>query len=192
MKTSSLPFLLFLCIGLLSWSACGDDDDLVLDTLNYDGPNFTAPTNGDGFTTFAARFPESETQEFIGRKLEKISFFLEQIPISTVVIVYADNSTDTRIPGPELYSIDLTQRIRNTGWIEHVLTTPIDITGEGLWLAVEVDLEAGDQAIGCDQGANYNPNGDRLQTPANVWTSFNEITGNERINWNIRGIISEE
>jgi hypothetical protein len=191
MKTSSLPFLLFLCIGLLSWSSCGDDDNLVIDTLNYDGPNFTAPTNGEGFTTFAARFPAGETQAFTGRKLEKISFYLEAIPFSTAVIVY-DIGTDDRTPGQELYSIDLTQRIRNTGWIEHVLTTPIDITGDGLWLAVEVDLDAGDQAVGCDQGNNYNPNGDRLQVPSGAWTSFNEITGTEQINWNIRGIISEE
>jgi hypothetical protein len=191
MKTSSLPFLLFLCIGLLSWSSCGDDDGLVIETLNYDGPNFTAPQNGAGFTTFAARFPGAETQAFTGRKLERISFFLEQIPFSTTVIVY-DIGTDDREPGQELYSVDLTQRIRNTGWIEHVLTTPIDITGEGLWLAVEVDLDAGDQAIGCDQGENYNPNGDRLQVPSGDWTSFNEITGTETINWNIRGIISEE
>jgi hypothetical protein len=191
MKTSSLPFLLLLCIGLLSWSSCGDDDDLVIDTLNYDGPNFTAPTNGEGFTTFAARFPGAETQAFTGRKLERISFFLEQIPISTVVLVY-DIGTDDRTPGDLLYSIDLTQRVRNTGWIEHVLTTPVDITGDGLWLAVETELNTGDQAIGCDQGTNYNPNGDRLLTPANVWTSFNEITGSETINWNIRGIISEE
>lgn len=191
MKTSSLPFLLLLCIGLLSWSSCGDDDDLVIDTLNYDGPNFTAPTNGEGFTTFAARFPGAETQAFTGRKLERISFYLEQVPISTVVLVY-DIGTDDREPGDLLYSIDLTQRIRNTGWVEHVLTTPVDITGDGLWLAVETELEAGDQAIGCDQGTNYNPNGDRLQVPSGAWTSFNEITGSEAINWNIRGIISEE
>jgi hypothetical protein len=163
----------------------------VIDTLNYDGPNFTAPQNGAGFTTFAARFPGAETQAFTGRTLERISFFLEQIPISTVVLVY-DIGVDDRTPGDLLYSIDLTQRIRNTGWIEHVLTTPVDITGDGLWLAVEAELEAGDQAIGCDQGLNYNPNGDRLQVPSGTWTSFNEITSTETINWNIRGIISEE
>lgn len=191
MKTSSLTLLLFLCIGLLSWSSCGDDDDLVVDTLNYDGPNFTAPQNGVGVNTFAAFFPESEVQPYIGRQLNKVSFWLERIPLSTSVVIFAAGATD-REPGAELYRIDLSQRIRTGGWVEHNLTTPIDLTGEGLWIAVEADVENDfDQAIGCDQGTNYNPNGDRFRPAGTtVWTSFNEITSTERINWNIRGFIS--
>ncbi len=194
MKTSSLPFLLFLCLGLLSWSSCGDDDDLVQDTLNYDGPNFTAPQNGAGVNTFAAFFPESEVQPYIGRRLNRVSFWLEQIPLSTSVVIYAASSDD-RTPGAELYRIDLTQRIR-TGrvWVEHNLPTPIELTGEGIWIGVEVDVENTlDQAIGCDDGANYNPNGDRFRPAGStVWSSFNEITSTERINWNIRGFLAEE
>ncbi|MEM9929231.1 MAG: hypothetical protein AAF840_05405 [Bacteroidota bacterium] len=191
MKTSSLTFLLLLCIGLLGWSACGDDDDLVLDSLNYDGPNFTAPQNGPGVNTFAAFFPESEVQPFIGRELNRVSFWLERVPLATSVVVFAA-SIDDRTPGAELYRIDLTQRIRSTGWVEHNLTTPIELTGTGIWIAVETDVElVGDQAIGCDEGLNYNPNGDRfLPSGSTVWTSFNEITSSERINWNIRGFLA--
>ncbi|MEM9525970.1 MAG: hypothetical protein AAGA31_05125 [Bacteroidota bacterium] len=194
MKTNSLPFLLLLCIGLLSWSACGDDDDIVQDSLNYDGPNFTAPQNAAGFNTFAAYFPSSVTQPFIGRDLVSVRFWLQDIPLSTTVIIYdVDPNGDDRQPGPILYSRDITQRINATGWIDHNLTTPVELTGAGLWIGIETEIAQNlGQAIGCDQGTNYNPNGDRFQDPSGAWTSFNEVTGTERINWNIRGFLNEQ
>ncbi len=194
MKTSSLTLLLFLCIGLLSWSSCGDDDALVVDTLNYDGPNFTAPFNDAGQHTFAAFFPESEIQPYVGRQLNKVSFFLQNIPTSTSVVIFAAGPSD-QVPGAELYRIDLTGRIRSSGWIEHNLTTPIDLTGAAIWIGVEADLPSNQfQAVGCDEGLNYNPNGDRYQIPTGfTWTDFETFTGGEAtINWNIRGFISAE
>lgn len=193
MKNLSLPFLLLLCIGLLSWSSCGNDDEdpgTETENLNYDGPNETAPLNGAGLNTFAAFFPASETQPFNGYNLAGVEFWMEQIPNATSVVIFAGGTND-RTPGAELYRIDLTARVRNTGWVEHLLTTPIEITGQPLWLAVETDLaNNNDQAIGCDNGANWNPNGDRfLPATGGAWTSFNEITGSEQIHWNIRGIL---
>lgn len=195
MKTSALPFLLLLFIGLLGWSSCGNDDDLVADTLNYDGPNVTAPFNDAGQHTFAAFFPESEVQQHIGKKLDRVSFYLWDIPTSTSVVIYAAGPSD-QIPGDVLYrSPDLTARLRNNSWIEHVLTTPIELTGEGIWIGVATDLPGNQfQAIGCDAGNNYTGNGDRYQIPTGfTWTDFDTFTGGEAsINWNIRGFLSEE
>lgn len=200
MKTFNLPLLLLLAFTLFTVSSCGDDEDngpgnTEADSLRYDGDNFTAPFNGEGFTTFAAYFPPEETQPFVGRRLDQVSFFLENIPTSTVLIIYAQG-TDDRTPGAERYSIDLTQRIRNTGFHEHFITDDvIEINdNEGIWLAVEVEAPTNQfQLIGCDSGANYNPNGDRLLPPTGgTWTSFNEITSTERINWNIRGFLADE
>lgn len=192
MKTNSLPLLLLLCIGLLSWSSCVDDtDDILVDSLNYDGPNFTAPNNGIGFTTFAAYFPESEVRPFIGRTLESVEFWLERIPLNTNVIIY-NEGIDDLAPGDEIYRINLNNRINNTGWITHRIPGGIQLAGGGVWLAVETEIDAVGQSIGCDQGRSYSPNGDRLQTPDGTWTSFNTITGSERINWNIRGLLAAE
>jgi len=198
MKTFNLPLLLLLAFALFTYSGCEDDDgpgNTVADSLRYDGPNFTAPAFGAGFSTFAAYFPPQETQPFVGRRLDQVSFFLQDIPASTVLIIYAEGADD-RSPGEERYSIDLTQRIRNTGFYEHFITDAvIDIReNEGIWLAVEVDLPQNQfQSVGCDEGNNYNPNGDRYLPPTgNTWTSFNEITGSERINWNIRGFLADE
>jgi len=195
MKTTSLPFLLLLCIGLLGWSSCGDDDadDGVLETLNYDTANVTAPQLGAGFNTFAAFFPEGEVQPFQGRTLEGVQFYLENIPLETVLIVY-NAGTDDRSPGSEIYSVNLTSRINNAGWYTHTIPGGIDLNGGGIWLAVEVELaNDNNQSVGCDAGTRYNPNGDRLLPPTgNTWTSFQEITGSETVNWNIRGILAEE
>jgi hypothetical protein len=194
MKTSTLPFLLLLCVGLLGWSSCGEDD-IVVDSLNYDGDNFTAPFNDAGLHTFAAYFPPGETQAFSGRSLERVSFWMEQVPGATSVVIFAEGANDDA-PGAELYrSLDLSQRIRNRGWQDHFLTSPLTIgANEGLWIAVEVDIPSNQfQAIGCDQGLNFNPNGDRYEIPQGpTWTNFEEFTGTERINWNIRGFLAEE
>ncbi len=194
MKTAYFPLLLLLCIGLLGFSGC-DDDDEVLETLNYDGPNFTAPQNGAGVNVFAAYFPESEIQRqgVAGRSLERIDFWLQSVPLQTNVVVYGFSGNDA-IPGTELYRIDLTQRINNAGWVEHIIPGGLTIPDSGIWLAVETDLAAvGAQSIGCDEGLNYNPNGDRMLTPSSGgWSSFNAITGSEQVNWNIRGVITPQ
>jgi len=193
MKTTYFPLLLLLCFGLIGFSGCGEDG-VVLETLNYDGANFTAPQNGVGMNVFAAYFPESEIQSrgVAGRQLERIDFWLQSVPTQTNVVVYGFSGNDA-IPGTELYRVDLTQRINNPGWVEHIIPGGLTIPESGIWLAVETDLAANfAQSIGCDEGLNYNPNGDRMLTPSSGgWSSFNAITGNETINWNIRGVLGE-
>ncbi len=191
MKFSSLTLLLVLTLGVFTWSSCEDDDGDGVGVLSYDGPQFSAPNNGAGFTTFAAFFPGNITQQYEGRSLESVQFYLQEIPLSTSVIVYAAGA-DNNAPGDVLYERNLTQRINTTGWIEHFLTDPVELTGDGIWIGIETELLNPGQSVGCDQGLDFNPNGDRLQTPSGVWTSFNQITGSERVNWNIRGFVSEQ
>ena len=191
MKISLLPLLL-LSLTLL-WTGCKEDDPTVTTTLNYDGPNASAPQLPPGKNLFAAYFPPSETQQYAGRTMDRITFYLNSIPLTTTVVVYGEGPDD-RTPGAELYRRDLTGRINNTEWIEDRLIPGIEITGEGLWLAVEVELADGEPfSVGCDAGRNYDPNGDLLllSTSPGRWATFNEING-ERVNWNIRGVLADE
>lgn len=194
MKTKFFPLLLLLCVAVFGFTSCGDDDDDFQETLNYDGDNDRAPFNGVGLNTFAAYFPASELQDYAGRRLSGVTFWLEAIPSQTNVVIFGYSGNDA-IPGDTLYSVNLTQRINNANdWIDHIIPGGLDIPADGLWLAVETTLAAdGTQAIGCDAGNNYNPNGDRMRTPTSGnWSSFNAITGSETINWNIRGILATE
>lgn len=200
MKTSFSLLFSLLLIGLLGFSSCGEDDDNNngpdLETLNYDGNNVTAPALERGSRTFAAYFPANEVQSLVGRKLARVDFWLQDIPDATSVVIYSVGDND-RAPGPQLYRIDLTQRINNTGWYEHLIpaASQVEIPAEGLWLAVETIAPTDRfQSIGCDNGANFNPNGDRMLPPTGgTWTSFSEVTsGGETINWNIRGVLAAE
>jgi hypothetical protein len=193
MKTNFLTLLLLLVVGLLSWTGCEDDEPLRPDQLSYDGPNFTSPQIVPGVTVFAAYFPPSETQPFAGRLLDRISFDLLEIPNSTSVVIY-EEGTSANAPGNEIYRVDLSGRINNVGEIIHRLPSPIEITADGIWIGVEVEVSDISQSVGCDQGENYNTNGDRILTPEDPrgWTSFNALRAGERVNWNIRGILADE
>ena len=191
MKTKYFSLLLLLVVGLLSFSGC-DDDDNTTEFLNYDGPNFTAPTNPAGLTTYAAYFPASVTQDFVGRRLSGVDFWLTNIPQQTVLVIYGYSGNEA-IPGDELYRIDLTQRVSVTGdFTSHLIPGGLDIPADGLWLTVETTIAAdGLQSIGCDQGENYSPNGDRMFRNGE-WTSFNTLVPTETVNWNIRGVLATE
>ena len=191
MKISyALPLLAL--IGILSWTGCGEDDDTTLTTLNYDGPNVSAPQLPPGTNTFGVYFPPGQTERYIGRRLESVRFYLTDVPQATSVIV-AGEGPDDRTPGDVLYSRELTQRINTTEWFDDRLPTPIEITGEGLWLMVEVELTPGNNfSVGCDSGQSFNSNGNLLNlSTENVWTTFQEING-ETVNWNIRGVLGGE
>ncbi|WP_116126385.1 hypothetical protein [Lewinella sp. IMCC34183] len=190
---SSLVFLLLLAAPLLLWTSCEKDDPAVATTLNYDGDPVSAPQLPPGKNMFAAYFPPSVTQQYTGRTLERIRFYLNTIPDSTAVVVYGEGPDD-RTPGAELYRQPMTNRITTNRWIEDRVIPGLEIDGQGLWLAVEVVLPDGEPfSVGCDAGRTYNSNGDllRLATNPNQWASFRDITG-EQVNWNIRGILGGE
>ena len=189
MKLLQLPLLL---LALLVWTGCDDEDAAVTQTLNYDGDNFSAPQLPPGDNSLLVYFPPSETNAFVGRTLERVTFYMSEIPLSTSVVVY-DEGPDDRTPGAELYRRNITGRVNSTGWIEDRLQNPIEITGAGLWLAIDVTLADGSPfSVGCDLGRTYDRNGDllRLATNPNFIVGFQDTNG-ETVSWNIRGVLSE-
>ncbi len=191
MKIALLPLLL-LALTLFTGTGCEKDDAPATTTLNYDGPNASAPQLQGGQNTYAAYFPPAEIAPYVGRTLDRVTFYLTQVPQATRVVIY-DEGPDDRTPGAELYRKDITARITTTEWIEDRLIPGIELTGRGIWLAVEVELPADSPfAVGCDAGRTYNRNGDLLRLGlATQWASFNDLVG-ETVNWNIRGILADE
>lgn len=189
MKLLQLPLFL---LALLVWTGCDDEEAAVIETLSYDGPNVSAPQLPPGDNSLLVYFPPSETGKYVGRRLEKVRFYMSEIPLATSVVVY-DEGPDDRTPGTERYRRDLTARINATGWFEDRLASPIEITGDGLWLAIDVTIAEGSTfSVGCDAGRTYDRNGDLLQLSTNpsVIAGFQDING-ETVSWNIRGVISE-
>lgn len=190
MKLHRLPFLLFLaCFAVLFTTACGEEE--VQDSLNYDGPNFTAPVL-PGADVFAAYFPPSEVAGFEGRTLESVRFWVQEIPSSTAVVIYEAGANGDE-PGPEIFRRDVTNRINvPSEWFTYRLNELVTVPAEGIWLGIEVGSTVSGRPIGCDEGTNYSPNGDRVLSDIGVWTSFRQITGSEEVNWNIRGFLADE
>ena len=190
MKILSSFALLF---ALLVWTGCEDDDGTALTTLNYDGANVTAPPLPAGTSSFAVYFPPGQTTPFAGRDLERVSFYVSGIPTATRVSV-REAGPDDLTPGAVIESRDISARVNTVGWYEHRLTDPVTLTEAGIWLEIEVEVSTDNSvAIGCDAGRNYNSNGDLLRFAGTTqFASFNDLSPTERVNWNIRGVLSEE
>ena len=195
MKAFNLPFLLFLSIGLLTWSGCTDDDvdDLINEvTLNYDSAPDSAPFIDANM--YAVWFPNSEVSPFADRDLETVRFQLEDFPPTVIVRVFeAELVNDEPTITNEIYEQNITQRVNAVGtFIEHRLTTPVDLSNRpnGIWIGIETGIAPGNriQSIACDAPGNGNINGQWVRI-GDSWGRFTDL-GGEDVDWNIRGILS--
>lgn len=177
----SLSALFFL-------SSC-EKETLESSLLNYDGDNLSAPQFLPGDYQMAARFPVSELQSYQGKFLEEVQVYMEDRPTRAEVIVYGEGTSTT--PGPIRYSAVVTTDMRRNQWNTHILSTPIEITDEELWLAIMVRHRDPMATVGCDRGPAL-ANGDLMMDDNGNWTDLRAFTNNAiDINWNIRGVLSE-
>lgn len=181
--------LLFLLLSLaVILPSCKDDDDVLNDNaLNYDGDNFSAPVFEVGVSTPSVYFPSSFLEPYIGKKISGIEFFVADIPAEMEIQVLKAGNGNT--PGDMIVQDDITGlNIQGTNWNEWPLTDPVEITGEGLWIAIQVKHDNADErSIGCDAGPAVS-NGDWIFSDTdNDWKTLRERTNNAvDINWNIR------
>ncbi|MEM1119349.1 MAG: hypothetical protein AAGJ18_02815 [Bacteroidota bacterium] len=178
-------FLVGLALFLV---ACGDDSRSIETSLRYDGDNFNAPLLEPGTFEAAARFPTNVTDNFMGQSLTQVSYYMASTPQQTTLKIYEGGSAT--VPGTLVYEASLTGTITQNAFNVHVLSEPLEITGEDLWLSISMRTNRPLQMIGCDPGPR-DPNGDFLfRSIDNEWTTFQALSG-ESINWNIRGVVSE-
>ena len=168
-------------------SACNDDED-PLNRLSHDGANLTGPILETATWQAAARFTPAETAEFSGLRLTQVEFFMGAVPGGTDIRIFGPGQNNT--PGDLLYTAQVGSSISERAWNRHRIATPIDITGQELWIAIGLVHLTAQQSIGCDAGPAVT-NGDWLFSSIDgQWRTFRERTG-ESINWNIRGIVEE-
>ncbi len=180
----------FILFGLvILFSACKKDDRSVNAALRLDGDNETAPTLPVDTYEAAARFSESVVSPFIGQNLTEVSYYMVSTPQQTTLRIYS-GGTEAE-PGQIVYEESLTGTITTNSFNSHVLSEPLPITGEPLWISIRIRQNRTLQTIGCDAGPN-SPGGDWLyQESDGRWLTFGQRTSTESINWNIRGFVSE-
>lgn len=184
-----LRYLLFILAALLTLG-CSDDNDGQPEgpnVLNYDGPNFTAPTLASGLYEFAVRFPTVITRNVSGRQIEQVSFYLYDVPVQMYINISPDRTPT--LPGDIVYSQQVTNFQPNS-WNTINLDDPFVLDDNPIWIGIEVDLDRQMQTVGCDAGP-ANGNGDWLYDEDNrEWATFSTRTNqNESVNWNIRVIL---
>ncbi len=185
--------LLFLLLGtFLIFTACKKDETVPQNEsgaeFQYDGANQSAPFLENGTHVAAARFPASLTGAHKGKNLDYIEFFLLNRPTRCEVVVY-DAGSDNQA-GKVLYSADITSGVAAPSWNRYILTAPVEITGEDLWIGIKVFHNDRIASVGCDPGPAVN-NGDWIFSDSdNEWKTLRERTNRGvNINWNIRGFV---
>jgi len=181
--------MLALVLGLLLVPACSGDGVMAPGgntqtlLLNYDGAQDSSP-NLAGNTTHeaAARFTPVETAGMVGGELTEVRFFIFTVPDSCKVKVYGAGTATT--PGALLYSADVTASVVGSGWNSHVLTSPVTVTGDDIWISIEFRDTVTQPTIGCDPGPAV-PDGNWLYSSSSgSWAPFFVS-----VNWNVRGVV---
>lgn len=184
-----ISILLVLCISLTFFSCNNDDEDNTITAdLFYDMGANSAPFFGIGTHQAAVRFPRSLMSSFDGEVLERIEFYLVNLPNNCVIKIY--NEGTAQGPGPLLYEADVTTTVNANSWNGHTLADPLTLTSNELWIAIEFTHNEQNNTIGCDVGPAVE-NGDWVsETDQLGWSSYRDFTSNTvSINWNIRGFI---
>ncbi len=186
LKMKKYTFL-FCCLALLMMSACKDDEDTT-NRLNYDTENVTGPLLEPATWQAGARFTPAETAEFTGLRLTQVEYFMGGVPAGTDIRIFGPGVNNN--PGDLLYSAQVGDAVQPGRWNRHRLATPIDITGQELWIAVGLVHQVDQQSIGCDAGP-ADTDGDWLFSSIDgQWIKYFDRT-QESINWNIRGVVEE-
>ena len=181
-----LTHLLFF-LAIFSFAACGDDDGASGDPnlLSYDGDNASAPELEAGIHELAIYFPGSDLQDRIGKKLVEVEVFVDQGASSYKVKVHGPGTS--RSAGVVLREVDFTSQVVSRAWKILDIDPPLEITGEDLWIGVEVVHDQTAQTVGCDSGPRRDGGDWIWDSLVNAWDTFNSKTGTESVNWNIRG-----
>jgi len=159
-------------------------NDLVI--VHYDGDN-AGNSVGDGGATFigGARFRASILGAYTDGTLQSVQFFYAQAATGLTIMIYdAGTAAD---PGALLLSQPLSLDSLTVGdWNEVALTSDIPISGNDLWVCLQVeDSTAAAFPIGVDAGP-ADPDGDFVND-AGTWQHLNDFGLN--YNWNIRGVV---
>lgn len=177
---------LFCCLALMM-SACKDDEDNT-NRLFYDDGNVSGPLLQTATWQAAVRFTPAETAEFSGLRLTEVEYYMGPAPAGSDILIYGPGVNNN--PGDLLYQAAVGNSIRQNSWNTHRIATPIDITGQEIWISVGLVHQQDQQSIGCDAGP-ADTNGDWLFSSIDgQWRTYRERT-NEDVNWNIRGVVEE-
>lgn len=182
-------FLLLFLFGVIIFHSCTPDN--VNTTLHYDGDNFSAPDFPVGDHSFCVKFLSNKLQEFNGKTLDRIGFYVVSPPEKVIINLYNQNSASLQ-PQGMIYSRELTDFIPNQWNFHSVENELIPSDNEVFWVEVISTHNSTIGSIGCDQGPAIE-NGDIFfQDGFSEYITYRDFTNQQAsINWNIRAYFNE-
>ena len=142
-------------------------DDIV---LRYDNGTKGGElgASGGGFFDVAVFFPDSVMLQYIGHQLENVDIYIDNPAESCELKIYQGGSPGA--PGELIYTQPVT--VSPYGWNNIVLSTPVPIDGQGLWISFLVENLSGRNPIAVDSGPNSYPGYSDNLTVNGVWTTL--------------------
>ena len=160
-------------------------DDAV---IRYDnGVNDDAiGLTGGGTFQVSAYWPAATMEQYAGMELTSVEIYVNDPPSSCILKIYGQGTATT--PGPVLHQQTLS--VNPVAWNNIVLSTPVSITGNDIWIGYEVTHDAGLFTPGCDAGPAVAGFGDMISLDG---VSFEPMSGlGLNYNWNIAATLSGE
>ncbi len=192
----SLPFLLLFFIAINF--GCKENEQVEPVTLeaieptysiNYDGDNYAAPLFPEGVYEVGVKLTKPMMRPHIGEVIKKVNFYMAGTPLACQVKIY-EVGTDS-LPGELIYDNKIVAPIEAFAWHEHELEESLLVSGEEIWVSVEVTVSGENPTIGCDDGPRR-PHGDWVfVSEVEEWGTFQDLTQGASINWNIRTLVTK-
>jgi len=151
-----------------------------------DGKNFSAiglSTGGTfGISTY---YPAATFTRYQGWLLSQLGFYINQVPEICKIKIYGEGTSTS--PGELRYE----EIVYPTGssWNIFTLSDAVLITGEDLWLGLELTHQAGTNPAGCDDGPAKAGFGDMISFNNTTWAPLSNC--GFKYNWNLAGYLVE-
>lgn len=159
-------------------------------SINYDGDNYAAPLFPEGTYEVGVKLTKPMMRPHIDEEIKEVNFYMAGTPLACQVKIYGVG-TDS-LPGELIYNAKIVEPIEAFAWHKHQLGESLLVSGEEIWVAIEITVSGEYQTIGCDIGPRR-PHGDWvLNNETESWNTFQELTqGGASINWNIRTLVTK-
>ena len=158
-------------------------DDMVIrydNGINYDDIGVTY----DGSFEVSAYWPAATMGQYAGMELTSVEIYIGDAPISCIMKIYGQGTTFA--PGALLHQQTLS--VNPVAWNNIVLSNPVPITGNDIWIGYEITSTAGMHSAGIDAGPAVVGFGDMYSVDGIYFESLSGFGLD--YNWNIAATLS--
>ncbi|MCK9334483.1 MAG: choice-of-anchor J domain-containing protein [Candidatus Cloacimonetes bacterium] len=142
-------------------------------------------TNSAAEFDVAHMFDATDLAEYQGGSIAQIKFVPAHQACVYTVKVWTGGTAAA--PGTLVYSAEHSNFVLNE-WNLHILSTPIPVPSDRLWIGYGVNTQGGYPA-GCDEGPQIEGKGNMMNFDG--WTTLSQLNADLVFNWSIQGFVAD-